>query len=122
MASIVVISGMSRGNYLALAPRVMSIGRDERCDMQVLDERVSRRHLEVGPGAGPEQYVVADVSAHGAKVNGRPLKQPSVLHDGDVIGIGGSELVFTIRPIKDREGALSFAAHGERYRPTVDPR
>ena len=47
MASIIVISGESEGDYYPLGQRTTVFGRAESVPAQILDERVSRRHLQI---------------------------------------------------------------------------
>ena len=60
--------------------------------VRLVDNRVSRRHAQIEIVAG--RCVLNDLaSTNGTTVNGAPVSQ-QVLHDGDVIGIGGVELRF----------------------------
>ncbi|MHC4901124.1 MAG: FHA domain-containing protein [Planctomycetota bacterium] len=47
MASLFVVSGKARGNYYLLNEGTVIVGRDEKADIQIVDEMVSRSHLEV---------------------------------------------------------------------------
>jgi Protein of unknown function (DUF3662)/FHA domain len=68
------------------------IGRGQDCDLQVSDQGVSRRHIDI-------QYdgryaVVYDLgSTNGTSVNGQPIGSHQLRH-GDVIRIGHSQLVY----------------------------
>jgi hypothetical protein len=68
------------------------IGRGQDCDLQVSDQGVSRRHVDI-------QYdgryaVVYDLgSTNGTSVNGQPIGSHQLRH-GDVIRIGHSQLVY----------------------------
>ena len=120
MPSIVVLSGVSKGNHLSLEPRAMTVGRDERCDMQVLDERVSRTHIQVTLRDDAE-CLLKDVSSNGVFVNGNRVNETAVLRDNDVVAIGDSTLIFTAKEVPDQAAALTFAAHGEHLKQTLDP-
>ena len=124
MASILVISGKSSGYYLALDDNpstVVVIGRDEGCDVQVLDELVSRRHLEIKFDSESKAYLATDVeSANGVVINGRQITQPVPLADNDAIVIGESKLFFTTKNYPDREAAvLDIKQRGERGKNTM---
>ncbi len=68
------------------------IGRGQDCDLQVSDQGVSRRHIDI-------QYdgryaVVYDLgSTNGTSVNGQPIGSHQLRH-GDVIRVGHSQLVY----------------------------
>lgn len=66
---------------------VCMIGRSPLCQVLVEQPIVSRLHARV-ERCGP-RYLIADAgSANGTFVNGRPLRQPHLLADGDLIGLG----------------------------------
>lgn len=70
------------------------VGRSLECHLTIEDPLVSRRHARI---------VVTDTGAHvedlssrnGVKVNGAPIRQPTLLRNGDRLRIGTQELVFT---------------------------
>ena len=68
------------------------IGRGQDCDLQMFDQGVSRRHIDI-------QYdgryaVVYDLgSTNGTSVNGQPVGSQQLRH-GDVLRIGHSRLVY----------------------------
>lgn len=47
MASLIVTSGKHEGDYYPLGRRTNVIGRDEALPIQVLDNMVSRKHLQI---------------------------------------------------------------------------
>jgi pSer/pThr/pTyr-binding forkhead associated (FHA) protein len=109
MSSIIVVSGRSRGFIFHLdAGAAASVGRDESCDIQVVDDLVSRRHLELradGDGGG---FSVVDLeSANGVYVDGAKVTE-SKLADGTVVQIGTTKLLFTERDFPDHDSALDF--------------
>lgn len=70
----------------------VTIGRLPGCDVVVDDPQVSRRHVEVQ--RADDGFVVRDLgSLNGTTLNGQPVRE-AVLADGDVIGVGGTEIVF----------------------------
>ena len=121
MASIIVISGARKGDYYPLGRRTNVVGRDEAVPIQILDEHVSRKHMQIRFDEGRGQYCVLDMrSKHGVFVNGGKVHDEAVLVDGDQIRIGRTDLLFTDKDFADRESALShFKKVGERVRPTV---
>ena len=120
MASIFVMTGTQKGDYYPLGRRTNVIGRDEALLIQILDDRVSRKHMRIGFDADKDQYYAADMhSRHGIFINGSKIAGETILNDGDHITIGGTSLLFTVKDFADRESALShFKRVGERDRPT----
>ena len=47
MGTILIVAGRDRGSYYPLAEAATVIGRDESCDIQIVDEMISRRHAQV---------------------------------------------------------------------------
>ncbi len=83
------------GRRLLLAPGGGTIGRSRDCDIVLDDVGVSRRHAEVRPG--PDGWAIADLgSTNGMLVNGRSVRGPQLLHAGDRIGLGSTEIVFEV--------------------------
>ena len=120
MASIFIISGVQKGEYYPLGHRTNVVGRDEALPIQVLDDLVSRKHLQIHYDKQKDQYFATDMrSKHGVFINDRRITEETVLVDGDEILIGQTTLLFTERDFDDYESALShFKKAGERQRPT----
>ena len=120
MASIFIMTGTQKGDYYPLGRRTNVIGRDEALPIQILDDRVSRKHLRIGFDADSGQYYAADMhSKHGVFINGSKIADETPLNDGDHITVGRTSLFFTTKDFADRESALShFKKAGERQRPT----
>ena len=123
MASITVVAGESTGDYYPLAKRTMVIGRDEALPIQVKDELVSRKHIQIRyeEKDGAECFILLDMnSANGTSVNGRQITTELVLQDNDIIALGTSKLMFSTSEFPDRESALNhYKARGERGRSTL---
>jgi pSer/pThr/pTyr-binding forkhead associated (FHA) protein len=121
MASIIVMSGKQKGDYYPLGHRTNVLGRDEAVPIQILDEHVSRKHMQICFDQSKGEHYALDMkSKHGVFVNGRKIDTETALIDGDRIYIGQTELLFTEKDFADRESALShFKKVGERSRPTV---
>ncbi len=120
MASIFIISGDQKGDYYPLGVRTNVIGRDEALPIQVLDDSISRKHLQIRYDKQRDQYHAFDLkSKHGVFINDRKITEETVLVDGDEILIGQTTLLFTEKNFEDWESALShFKKVGERMRPT----
>ena len=120
MASIIVVSGKSRGNYLPLRRESSIIGRDEDCTLQVLGDLVSRRHLEIRHNEADKSFTAVDLnSANGVLINGLQLDEPRSLQDNDSIVLGESKILFTAEDFLDREGALNLIHRGEQGKETL---
>ncbi len=120
MASLIVISGANEGDYYPLGQRTNVIGRDQAVPIQIVDEHVSRKHMQIRFERADERYYAVDMkSKHGVFINGRRISEEAVLNDGDQILIGETTLLFTLEDFDDRESALShFKKAGERIRVT----
>ena len=121
MPSIIIVAGSNEGDYYPLGKRTMVVGRDEAVPIQIVDELVSRKHLQIRFEAGDARYQVLDMkSANGVFVNGRKITQESALQEGDIIQIGNSKLMFTNQDFADRESAMAhFKKQGERGKSTL---
>lgn len=121
MASIIVETGNSKGDYYPLGHRTTVIGRAESLLVQILDERVSRKHMSISYDAEKDCFTVVDLkSRHGVFVNEIQIKQETVLSDGDRIEIGDTVILFSLRDFDSCESALNhFKRVGERSNPTL---
>jgi len=120
MASIIVISGTQKGDYYPLGHRTNVIGRDEAVPIQILDEHVSRKHMQIRFDKDKGCYYALDMKSKlGVFINGRKIYDETVLADDDQILIGETKLLFTDKDFPDRESALShYKKVGERRRTT----
>ena len=121
MASIIITSGSNKGDYYPLGHRTNVIGRDEAVPIQILDEHISRKHMQIRFDKDKGCYYALDMkSKHGVFINGRKIEDETTLADGDQIRIGAIIFLFTLKDFTDRESALAhFKKVGERIRPTV---
>ena len=107
MASIIVITGSHKGDYYTLGRRTTVIGRDEALPVQILDERVSRKHLKIYFDAEKDQYYAKDMdSKHGVFINGMKIRKDTPLVESDGIVIGKTTLLFTLESFSARKDAL----------------
>jgi len=76
------------------------IGRGSEADLQLLDQGISRRHLDVQyDGSWATAYDLG--STNGTSVNGHEISS-QVLRHGDVIRIGHTRIVFHHEPTRNR--------------------
>jgi pSer/pThr/pTyr-binding forkhead associated (FHA) protein len=120
VASIIVISGSRKGDFYRLGERTNVIGRDEALPIQIVDNRVSRKHAEIRFDRHNWSYSAADMdSKNGVLINGVRINKETLLTDGDCITIGNTALMFTLKDFFDRKSALAHVKRlGEREHPT----
>jgi pSer/pThr/pTyr-binding forkhead associated (FHA) protein len=120
MASIIVVSGDQKGHYCPLGKRTTVIGRDEVLPFQILDDKVSRKHLQIRFDPQTQHYILSDMnSKHGTLINGQEVLEERTLVDNDYITIGQTHLMFTNKDFDTKESALNhYKKVGERSRPT----
>lgn len=120
MASIIITSGNQTGEFLPLGRRTSVIGRGENLPLQILDDLVSRKHLQVRFDETTNRFYAEDMgSKHGTFINRPKLAAETILSEGDEILVGNTNLLFTQQDFNDRESALMhYKRFGERSRPT----
>ena len=97
--------GPGRGRVFTLSSGgVYIIGRSG-ADIVLEDEKVSRKHAEIGL-YGPGAYTVRDLaSTNGTRLNGRKISEKAKLSHWDEIRIGDTLLRFAVI-----EGSISVAS------------
>ena len=120
MAALTVLLGDRRGDCFPLGRRTSVIGRAESLSIQLLDERVSRKHLQIRFDPRTNGYSAIDMaSKNGVFVNGVRIGAEIRLSDRDRIRIGNILLLFTERDAGVNEAVLHrFKKVGERLKPT----
>ena len=104
MASLIVASGESTGTYYPLGHRTNVLGRSESLLIQILDDQVSRKHLQIRYDPESTKYSAVDMhSRNGVFVNGQKIVEERFLVEGDRVLIGNTELLFTEEDFKDSE-------------------
>ena len=107
MASLLINSGQEDEQYFPLgANHLIVIGRDDECTVQVLDDQVSRRHLQIRFESDEDKHYAADYrSANGVFVNGDRIVEDKALADGDSIRIGNTTIAYLQDDHSDVEAA-----------------
>jgi hypothetical protein len=92
-ATLTCLTGLDVGRTFPLAEEKTDIGRGTQVDFRLRDRAVSRAHVRIlRKGA---QFTLLDLnSPNGAYLNGRRVKRPEPLTDGDVIELGQTLLRF----------------------------
>jgi DNA-binding winged helix-turn-helix (wHTH) protein len=115
---LVVLQGESIGLAVGLEGERTVIGRGSQSDIVLKDELASRQHAEVFRAAGkheqPDYYVQDLLSTNGSYVNGKILRSPRLLHDGDKIKIGNHLIVFSLLEDAEAEALVSAQPGVER--------
>jgi hypothetical protein len=77
------------------------VGRDLKADIRILDDRVSRRHLEVYPVG--EHWFMRDLSSlNGSYVNGDPIEVQKIDKDAKVsLDRSGPQILLTVCTVND---------------------
>lgn len=75
---------------------MITIGRGLNNDIILEDPRISRQHAQLRYKS--RRFLIADNgSTNGTYVNGTPVTTEQVLRDGDIVSLGGLELIFQQR-------------------------
>lgn len=91
------------------------IGRSRGCDVILNLNSVSRSHgTLIRDSEGVWKYNDLN-SKNGSAINGRPVKEPTVLKAGDVLTIGGSD--FTLYPVSLEERMSNIEKRKQRTHP-----
>ena len=89
---LLVVDGPARGQSHSLDGDIVTVGRQETNEVQVLAASVSRSHCTIHHQDGHWELRDAG-SAHGTFVNGLPIGKHELVH-GDFLQIGTAALVF----------------------------
>ena len=73
---------------------VLTLGRDKNSDIVIIDLLASRNHAMIRRLGHNDYYLIDSGSSNGSFVNSHRVAIPRLLKTGDLIQIGGSELVF----------------------------
>jgi transcriptional regulator with GAF, ATPase, and Fis domain len=99
-------TGREAGKQVIVEGRLV-IGRGEDCSLRILDEGASRCHAEIVAEGGRVRLRDLD-SSNGTYLNGKRVSQ-AALCDGDLVRIGGTEMIFLAVPEGQRETVLESA-------------
>ena len=124
MASIIVEEVTGNEKYYALGKRTLVIGRGEQVDVQILDDLISVKHVQIRFDESEKSYHALDMkSKNGTRINSRVFVGDTRLVDGDVIRIGESAITFYYHDFSDKEDAFQHHKKaGERGHSTVTKR
>ena len=87
-------TGTLKGQAVRIDPdRLYTIGREEDCDVPLLDELVSRVHARLR-GKDGRYFIKDDHSSNGTFVNDQPIAPTQELQSGDKLSLGTTILTF----------------------------
>jgi pSer/pThr/pTyr-binding forkhead associated (FHA) protein len=93
-------SGSFHGQRLALKRTIVTIGRDEQCDIWLDDDMASRHHAELAWNNG--QISLTDCeSLNGVLLNKQPVRGTVLLASHDMLQIGTHHFVFVLAEQKE---------------------
>jgi len=120
MASIAITNGERGVDCYPLGRRTTVVGRAEALPIQILDDLVSRKHLQIRYNPATGRYAAVDMgSKNGVFVNGVKIRMETLLTDRDRIRIGNVVLQFTERDgVVDETVLHRFKKVGEGLKPT----
>jgi len=73
---------------------IVTIGRDNGCDVVLGDPKVSRNHAMLRQLGNGDFYLIDEGSSNGSYINGKLITAPTLLRDQDRLGIGSTEILF----------------------------
>jgi len=93
-AQLIILSECQRGHCLQLVECPVQLGRSSMCDLSLKDNTVTDQHAEITYQQG--SYFVRDLnSQNGTRINGsEPIKGRHILNNGDILQLGGIELLY----------------------------
>jgi serine phosphatase RsbU (regulator of sigma subunit) len=104
---------------LTLPAETITLGRASDCTIPIKDRFLSRRHAEILIDRGT--WFVRDCgSVNGTTLNGVKLVDTSLLHPGDRIGLGDSEVVFHSDETTSQFIAIDTDSHATNLAISVD--
>lgn len=105
---LTVRDGGMAGTVLELS-RGIVIGRGEGCDLDLPDERVSRRHVALEPRSDGTLILTDLGSANGTLVNGHPIAGPVRLAGGEELRLGDTICMVETGAVATRKDAVGLA-------------
>lgn len=116
MPALVVIHGTRRGDFFNLQRKAeLVLGRDESLLAQLTgDAGISRRHVEFIRHDDDECFIIDLGSRNGVRVNGTKVNHSQEIHDGDIVQIGHTLLVFVNKDLDDTSPVDTFLKACER--------
>ncbi|MCH2135594.1 MAG: FHA domain-containing protein [Phycisphaerales bacterium] len=114
MPCLFVIAGPDEGTVHQLHGEPTTIGRGDAATLQLVDERASRVHCGLTPrqetagdfGVPVTRWVLEDKgSSNGTRIGQEKIDGEVILQDGDVIGLGRTNVAYLSDSCTDTEQA-----------------
>ncbi|HTU84916.1 MAG TPA: FtsK/SpoIIIE domain-containing protein, partial [Solirubrobacteraceae bacterium] len=113
-----VVAGLDAGRRVPLGSDPATVGRDDDCDLVLLDEGVSRRHVQVSARASGLRATVSDLgSINGTWVEGKRIERETEVSPGQLFEAGDVALAvapvtpgMAVDPLRQarRDGTIPF--------------
>lgn len=110
MATVVVLNGHNKGEWYSIGTdRPLVVGRDNSLLAEIIDPRISHKHLEVYFDPSSNEFRAMDLqSRNGTKVDGHRCRPWRPLNEGSEIRLGHTVLVFTAKDFETYEEGTDF--------------
>jgi pSer/pThr/pTyr-binding forkhead associated (FHA) protein len=117
MPCLLILSGPNDGQMQTLVDGTFVLGRGEDSDIQIVDEKASRKHCELSSQSNTDtgsialmKWSIRDLgSSNGTSINGQALTDAHPLSDGFLISIGTTRLMYLERSYDTAEEAREYA-------------
>jgi len=121
MATVVVLNGHNKGEWYSIGiDRPLIVGRESGLLAEIIDPRISHKHLEVYFDATANEYRVMDLqSKNGTKVDGHRCRPWRPLNEGSEIRLGHTVLVFTAKDFETYEEGTVFLSRATETKQDV---
>jgi pSer/pThr/pTyr-binding forkhead associated (FHA) protein len=84
---LLALNGRAVGMEWTIHGAILTLGREQDCDIYLPDNSVSRQHAQIV--RQPGGYFVSDLqSSNGTSLNDAPLNAPALLRPGDLLRLG----------------------------------
>ncbi len=124
MAMLIFVDGPAKDRKFALSGhRVVMVGRDAICTVQVVDPELSRCHLQIAADDDGGHTAIDYESRNGVIINGAKIEDKTELSDGDQIVVGASTIVYTTNDSADAATVsqqAKFLGQGHLHTTTQD--
>lgn len=118
-AYLLVCMGVNVGHRYSIGSAELTIGRSDRCDIRLDDDRVSSRHAELVRRGG--RYRIYDLgSSNGTLVNAQRVDEID-LRDGDLIQVGYTVFRYVSADAMDVRPTVAMRAEDLPPPPTAAP-
>ena len=121
MATLVVTEGPVSGQKYNLESHpIVLLGRSDDCTFQLVDARVSRKHMQLRRSEDGSHTLVHYSKSSPTYRNGTSVTEPVQLDDGDEIRIGETTLIYTLHEDANAQTARdAWFRKGQRFKTSI---